>query len=221
MAIVRCALAIIQKRGSETTPPTQIADLTTQEQSFLDRHVSELRRSARKEGAIRARFRDDSELEDQFRTLRDTSSAENLFLETCSFLVSALADAMKLTTRAEDCVVAIVTSNEVNSEERHSTLLKLDAEIEGANLSAQPDGSIRLEVFEHLLPAPGKLQKGLSWPDPRDDSELILLDTNRTAAAQYFQNAFAIEASPRPIDAEKALTDAIQKLDAPRAIEAA
>ena len=63
-------------------------------------------------------------------------------------------------------------------------------------------------MLRDLLPAPGQLQKGISWPDPRQISDTIVIDRNRTAA-QYFFNAFELQVSSTPNEAERALGKAI------------
>ena len=118
---------------------------------------------------------------------------------------------MKGVGNAPDCVVAFLTTG--SSPADATSLLKLDAEIEAAHLEQTKQG-IRLRVFQDLLPQPGELQKGISWPDPRaPQSDVIVLDHVKAGtAAYYFQNAMHIDASARAVDTERALLDAITAL---------
>jgi hypothetical protein len=111
-------------------------------------------------------------------------------------------------SKAKDCVVAVVTSGPGKAADCVS-LLKLDAEIEAAHLEKVRD-KIRLRVFRDLLPRPGDLQKGISWPDPRVGvSDVIVKDRNIGHAAYYFQNAFGVDASPNSLDTARALAEAL------------
>lgn len=203
--IGRCALGVITDKGRNVIPPT-LSSLTTDESDFLARHVSELRASHSSAKAVRARFRQPSLLQGALQTLLDPESEEE-FVATAVELVESLAASMRAATRAESCVAAIVTALESDGA-RTASFLKLDAEIEAAHLD-QTEGGIRLRVFRDLLPAPGEMQKGISWPDPRSDSEVVVLDKNQGAVAQYFQNAFQVEASPRSLEVEKHLATCI------------
>ncbi len=144
------------------------------------------------------------------------------FEELSSGLVDSLAKTMRGASRARDCVVAVLTAGSSEATE-HVSLLKLDAEIEAARLEQIGDG-IRLRVFRDLLPRPGDLQKGLSWPDPRTNvSEIIIKDRNFNHTALYFQNAFAVDASPSALDTERAFVNALAEhlpvSDVPEALD--
>ena len=199
MSITRCALAVITDRGHSVVAPT-LSELDPAETDFLERHIDELR-SQVSAGDARGRFRASSNLEIDIATA--LAGDEAAYLAVASRLVDQLATSMR-SVHTTSCVVALVA--QVESGESRLTLLKLDAEIEAAQLEQTADG-IRLRVFDDLLPSPGDIQKGLSWPDPRaPDSELIVLDrVRRGSAARYFQTAFGLYASPRPKDTEDAL----------------
>ncbi|MDQ3877018.1 MAG: hypothetical protein M3290_01520, partial [Actinomycetota bacterium] len=70
---------------------------------------------------------------------------------------------------------------------------------------------------------PGDLQKGISWPDPRANSDAIIRDRN-VEAARYFLNAMQLDVGAKPVDAERQLMEAIVQLpaaDVPAAYEIA
>jgi hypothetical protein len=86
-------------------------------------------------------------------------------------------------------------------------VLKLDAVTEAASYKFD-GGQVRLSVLKDLLPAPGELQKGLSWPDQRPGSDAIVTDRNLTAA-KYFFSAYELQVSATSAHAERALSEAI------------
>jgi hypothetical protein len=209
--IVDCSLGIITDRGRNIIAP-KVSDLEQEEADFLQGHIDALRADAQSHDTPRGRFRPGSRLREDFERLLVCDSEQ--FDEISGGLVDSLAKAMRGTPKAKDCVVAVVTSGSGSSAEFIS-LLKLDAEIEAAHLERVRD-KIRLRVFHDLLPRPGDLQKGLSWPDPRTGvSEVIVKDRNIGHAAYYFQNAFGVDASPNSLDTAKALAGVLAERLAP------
>ena len=219
--IHRCAIGVITGRGKNVIAPT-LSELTAGEQDYLSRHDEELRGRHADENAVFCTFKIGSSPRTDL-TLAQRGS-EDAFLEVAVRMVDALATAMRGTTNAKDCVVALLAGGEPNAKSDHLTFLKLDARIEAAHLKkAQAGRGVRLEVFKDLLPAPGEMQKGFSWPDPRHPaSDLILHDTNRGDAALYFGNAFSLNISSKALETENALTDElVRQLGPARAREAA
>jgi hypothetical protein len=206
--ITKCALGVILKRGDEVIDPT-ISELNAAEHDYLTRHVDELRVRRSNASAVFCAFRPES------GTLRDFQAVmvadDDEMVEIATRMVRALAETMRGAPAAkEDCVVALLTSSaDSGGPVEHVTFLKLDARIEAARLQrAKETGRLSLRVFQDLLPAPGDMQKGISWPDPRQPaSELILHDTNQGDAALYFGNAFGLTVSSKALDTENALTD--------------
>src|SRR6266568_7484054 len=200
-----CALAVITDRGRNVISPS-VSPLAVDEEDFLQRHVNELRGEAMKEQSPRGRFRQGSTLLGDLESV--LSSNATTFGTVATGLVDSLAKAMRGVPNALDCVVALVTDGSPSGPE-HVSVLKLDAEIEAAQLQ-QAQGGIRLRVFRDLLPRPGELQKGLSWPDPRDpQSTIVIKDRNPGHTAFYFQNAFGVDASPAAVDSERAFINAL------------
>lgn len=206
-----CALAVITERGRNVIAPS-VGPLASDEEDFLQRHVNKLRDEATKAQSPRGRFRPGSSLLGELESALSANSAT--FDAVATGLVDSLAKAMRGVANALDCVVALVIDGPSSGPE-HVSLLKLDAEIEAAQLQQAQDG-IRLRVFRDLLPRPGELQKGLSWPDPRyPQSTIVIKDRNTGPTAFYFQNAFGIDASPAALDTERAFVNALADSLAP------
>jgi hypothetical protein len=181
--------------------------LDADEQAFLSKHVSVLR-GPKRDYDTRGRFRDGSTLQDDFQAALVADDVE--YLAIAGRLVNQLATSMN-GTNSPDCVVAFLISED-ESQASSANILKLDADVEAAELIQELD-VIRLHVFQNLLPRPGDMQKGISWPDARSNSSLIVLDTNTTGTAKYFQNAYRIDASPTAVATENALMAEIQALN--------
>jgi hypothetical protein len=199
-----------------------MSTLTDDEQDYLGRHVSYVRSLPANDNTVYCVFRSGSSTRAELQLALTGNDAE--FLSVATSMVEALAAAMRASPKAkENCVLGLVTSAPTTGlTAEHVTFLKLDAKIEAAHLEQAQQGGIQLRVFKDLLPAPGDMQKGVSWPDPRDPtSELILHDTNSGEAALYFGNAFSLSISSKAIETEKALvTQLVKQLGPARASEA-
>lgn len=206
--IHRCSLALIGKRGQSATTPT-ISPMDESEEDFLQRHLDRLREVV-ESSETRARFRAGSFLAAELPDL--LVDDEELFLDVSETLVNRLSAAMEQTGNASACVVAVVSEGPAAGP-TSAALLKLDAEVEAAQIN-QTEQGLRLRVFQDLLPRPGEIQKAFAWPDPRaPESELIVLDkVVAGSATKYFQNAFEIDVSPKAKDTEDALIEEILKL---------
>lgn len=205
--IHRCAIGVITDRGKKVILPT-ISQLTAEEQDYLTRHDEELRNRHANDNTVYCTFRAGASSRIDLKLALQGS--EDQFLDVAKRMVESLADTMRGTANAKDCVVALLSgAPKAAAQPDHVTFLKLDARIEAAHLKkAQTGQGVRLEVFKDLLPAPGDMQKGFSWPDPRQPaSELILHDTNRGDAAVYFGNAFQLNISSKALETETALAD--------------
>lgn len=218
--IKRCALGVITERGAEVILPT-MSTLTDDEQDYLGRHVSYVRGLPASDNTVYCVFRPGAVLPAGLQ--RALTGTDDDFLQLATDMVEALAATMRASPRAkENCVVALLTSTQIGSPTaEYVTFLKLDAKIEAAHLEKAKQGGITLHVFKDLLPAPGDMQKGLSWPDPRSPaSELILHDTNSGEAALYFGNAFLLSISSRAIETEKTMVkELVKQLGPARAAE--
>lgn len=61
------------------------------------------------------------------------------------------------------------------------TVLKPDAVVEAARVRVEA-GVVNLQVLKELLPEPGALRKALSWPNPRPDSDALMINTDASNA---------------------------------------
>lgn len=208
MRIHRCALAVIERRGQSVNGP-YMSPMDADEEDFLKRHVKKLRSSVDANHA-RGRFRAGSNLEAELQRLLVSDDKE--FLEIAEKHASALAVAMEGTGNAKACVLALLVEGPIGGAQVAS-LLKLDAEIEAAQLDPTPAG-VRLRILKELLPRPGDIQKGFSWPDPRaPKSEVIVLDkVVAGSSTKYFRDAFGLDVSPKAADTEAALIEEIATL---------
>ncbi|HEY0117675.1 MAG TPA: hypothetical protein VGC04_02730 [Cellulomonas sp.] len=211
--ILKCALAIIADRGSSITRPA-LASLREEEAKFLADHVTWLRRRATA-GRSRGRFRASSTLDKEFNLALAADDAA--FLEIANRLVDDLAATIRVSSSS--CVLALITSTDADGAGA-VTLLKLDADVEAASFDTEADGRVHLNVLADLLPKPGDIQKALSWPDRRADSDLIVHDAVTADTALYFQNAYRIDAAPTDVSTENALVAEVSKL-APERVPAA
>lgn len=198
MNVVRVALGVIQDRGKNTVDPGIVA-FGAEEADFLVRHVKSVRKVS--DAAPRSRFTAGSRIPYEFEDLRRVDDDE--FEIVAKYLQSRLAGTMATSTNASDCVFAVVHTKEESSVDGELTLLKLDAVVEAARISLAA-GRVTLTVLKKLLPEPGRLQKAISWPDTRSNSDAISVDSN-AKAARYFENAFDLQVSPKPVAAESQL----------------
>jgi hypothetical protein len=218
--VEKCALGVIQNRGQTTVDP-DVVSFGPNESDYLARHVSKVRGTV--DVGARSVFQHAANTPSLLETLRTTSS-DGHYAATAKTLQDALAKTMKTSTNAKDCVLAAVRAKDADGGDSHVTILKLDAVVEAARMKRLRNSGVTFEVLRGLLPEPGRLQKALSWPDPRPSSALVVLDTN-FAMAQYFEIAYQVQVSPRAVEAEEQLVRTIsQRVDArsiPRVIASA
>lgn len=203
--MLKATLTFVQRR-QPLTVASALAELDSEDIDFLTRHVAKLRDEANAEASLLARFYNDSGLPEQLKGL--LSAPPNKFVEISADLARRLQSSMDHSTNPSVGVLAVITSGEGEEADRVS-VLKLDAVNEAARYRLE-DGKVRLNVLRDLLPAPGHLQKGLSWPDPRDGSQAIVVDRNQMAA-RYFFNAYELRVSATSTQAERALSETIFK----------
>jgi hypothetical protein len=211
MHVLRIAMGVVQKRGTVIVQPGLVT-FGPAESDFLARHVVSVRGGG--DGA-RSVFMSTSamaRLLDGMRTATDTA-----FVTGAESLQLRLSRTMGQATNPTDCVFAVIHGRDTHAgapQEGHVTVLKLDAVVEAARLSIEA-GAVSLHVLKELLPEPGRLQKALSWPDPRPISDVVVIDKN-SQSAKYFENAFEVLVSARPADAEAEL-QAVIAANVPRA----
>jgi hypothetical protein len=211
LAVLKATLTFV-KRKQQSAPPVGFAPLDDDDREFLGRHVDELRRAADAEGALLSRFQHGSGLPALLKQL--LTAKEEGFVKVADGLAKRLTGSMDQSTNPSPGVLALIVSG-TGDKPDVASLVKLDATNEAASFAVDRQGQVKLRPLRDLLPAPGQLQKGVSWPDPRTVSDAIVIDRNQTAA-QYFFNAYELKVSSTPKEAEGALAEAIIR-DVPRA----
>jgi hypothetical protein len=211
MAVLRATLIFV-KRKEQATAPASFAPLDADDSDFLRGHVDELRKAADAEGALLSRFHHGSGVPGLLRQLLTANEAA--FVRVSDGLAKRLNGSMDQSTNPSAGVLAVIVTG-ADDKPNIASLLKLDATNQAASFALDRQGQVKLHPLRDLLPPPGQLQKGISWPDPRGVSDTIVIDRNHTAA-QYFFNAFELEVSATPKEAEGALAEAIIR-DLPRA----
>jgi len=196
---VIAALAFVSAKQPLVVPEA-LAELGAEDADYLQRHVDKLRAEASAADSLRSRFKAGSNMEELLQQLRDKDDAS--FVAATEIIAQRVKDAMDASTNPSPGVLAVVRSTTEESAQVVS-ILKLDAINEAALYALEPH-RIRLSVLRDLLPAPGDLHKGVSWPDPRPVSDAIVLERN-ARAARYFFDACQLDISLRSNEAEKAL----------------
>ena len=192
------------KRKEQLVTANSWARLDPDDVDFLSRHVKSLRDAAGTEDQLVTRFQPGSGIPALFAKLLVAGQEE--FIELAG-LATRLQGSMDQSTTPSPGVLAIIVSGQDGAPECAS-VLKLDAISEAASFEFEK-GQVTLNVLRELLPAPGQLQKGISWPDPRRSvSDAVVIDRNQSLA-QYFFNAYELQVSPPPAVSERALGDAI------------
>jgi hypothetical protein len=195
------------KRKEPLVAPASLAKLDPDDTDFLTRHVNKLRAAASEESAVLSRFQQSSAIPALFGDLLKARPAN--FIGISADLAKRLQASMDSSTRANPGVLAVITSGAGRTPELVS-ILKLDAIDEAARFLLK-EGQVKLSVLRDLLPAPGKLQKGISWPDSRaTSSDAIAIDRNQVAAG-YFFKAYELLVSSTPKEAERALVEALMR----------
>lgn len=218
MHIVRIALGVIRNRGADVIVPSLVVFGPT-EVDFLVRHIDKVRRTGL---SGRSTFVDGAHISTTLTAMQASSDTD--FAAGAEALQQALARTMGTSTNASDCVFAVIHARpRPGDQASHITVLKLDAIVEAARVRIN-QGVVNLQVLRELVPEPGALRKAMSWPDPRPDSDVLMIDTN-ASNAQYFEDAYQVRVSPKSPQAEAELQAAIvnnvPKLDLPRALAAA
>jgi len=204
--IIRAALIVMDARPNPKLPPL-LADLDAGDKAFLGGHVEDLRERANNPEGQRAAFQASSDMQKWLR--RAAAGDDTRFLQAAETFTIRLRDSMKVASNPKQGIF-IVTSSE-GGEGTEVSLLKLDADVEVARWKELTAGGVKLSILKNCLPGPGYLQKGMSWPDYRSNSDVVIMDRNRSEA-QYFVTAFQLQLAPKASETEKALHAAIVHL---------
>jgi hypothetical protein len=203
--MLNATLTFVQKKEALVTA-TSWAELDPDDIDFLSRHVDKLRGAAGAEDQLITRFQPGSGVPGLLGNLLMASEEE--FVAISADLATRLQASMDQSTTPSPGVLAIIVSGPQGAAPAWVSLLKLDAISEAASFEFD-QGQVTLRVLRDLLPAPGQLQKGISWPDPRRTaSDAIVIDRNQSLG-QYFFNAYELRVSPTPAVSERVLAEAI------------
>jgi hypothetical protein len=194
------------KRKEPLVTATSWARLDRDDIDFLSRHVNMLRDAAGTEDQLVTRFQQGSGIPALLGKL--LVAGEKEFIGVSAGLATRLQESMNQSTTPSPGVLAVIVSGRDGAAPDWASVPKLDAISEAASFEFAK-GQVTLNVLRDLLPAPGQLQKGISWPDPRRAiSDAIVIDRNQSLA-QYFFNAYDLQVSPQPAVSERALGEAI------------
>jgi hypothetical protein len=171
------------------------ADIDT----FLIDHLNALLSAANGGKVATAGFGDEA-AETLFRDARDSSEAG--FLKAATAMFQQLNETMDKRT-PQDLLVIFRT----DAPERYLAVLKLQVASEyAATLQQVGEGRVDMRAIKDVLDAPGQIQKGLLYEDPRDTSAVVAKErrsSNSTAA--YFLRAYNIVPNLLPAEANVAL----------------
>lgn len=218
--IHRTSLVFIEPR-KDPDLPAMVAELDGDESDYLLRHVETLQARADDPEAQRTRFQPGSDVPALLRKL--IKAGETEFVEIVNTLATRLSASTNAATRPSPGIFAVITSGRTASRASGVVLLKLDATHEAAQFKRLARAKVKLSILKNLLPSPGDLQKGITWPDPRDGSDAVIRDRN-IENALYFLNAFQLQAAPKATQTERTVLEAITRLppdEVPRAYVAA
>lgn len=194
------------RRKEPLVTATSWAKLTGDDIDFLSRHVTMLREAAGSEDQLITRFQPESGVPALLGRL--LTAGEEQFVDLSAGLAARLQESMDRSTTPSPGVLAIIVSGPDKAAPTWTSVLKLDAISEAASFEFDR-GQVTLNVLRDLLPAPGELQKGMSWPDPRQGaSDAIVIDRNQSLG-QYFFSAYELQVSPKSSVSERALGEAI------------
>jgi hypothetical protein len=215
--MLNATLTFVQKKEALVAAKSW-AELDPDDVDFLSRHVDKLRDAAGAEDQLISRFQPGAGVPRLLGKLLTASEEE--FVAISADLATRLQASMDQSTTPSPGVLAIIVSGTQGSAPAWVSVLKLDAISEAASFEFD-QGQVTLRVLRDLLPAPGQLQKGVSWPDPRGTaSDAIVIDRNQSLG-QYFFNAYELQVSPTPAVSERVLAEAIvQGVDRSKRVQA-
>jgi hypothetical protein len=217
VVMLNATLTFVRRKEALVTA-TSWAKLDQDDVDFLSRHVDRLRDAAGTEDQLITRFQQGSGIPTLLGKL--LTASEDEFVAISAELATRLQESMDQSTTPSPGVLAIIVAGPDGATPKWASVLKLDAISEAASFEFD-QGEVTLSVLRDLLPAPGQLQKGISWPDPRrSTSDAIVIDRNQSVG-RYFFDAYELQVSPTPAVSERALAEAIvQGVERDKRVEA-
>src|SRR6476469_9222 len=176
---------------------------------FLIAHMDALLAAANKGTVPTAVFLDDV-AESLFRDARDSDC--EAFLEAATGMSTQLIKAMD--NRSKEGLLVIFRTS---GPKGNLAVLKLEVASQyAATLQRVGEGQENLLAVKDVLDAPGRLQKGLLYADPRDASSIVAIDKRSAITANYFLRAFSIVLNAQPAEGNLALVQAVFAVDSIR-----
>jgi hypothetical protein len=175
MPILRVAFAYVEPDGE--APECRIDTVQAEIEGYFEHHIERL--LGRAQSALSARFVK-PETEALFEELRSGERSD--FLEAAQVLATRLDDVTDHRMN-KGFFVAIQS---MRNDEPHGVVLKLDTYEDPAAAVGRSEAGTFFEVVPELLELPDDLRKGAIYPDPREESALLVVDRFET---QYFLKA--------------------------------
>ncbi len=199
----RFCLSVV-RRGQPASRPTLGEDVA-EVSDFLVSHVENLLEGAeRKLAPVTSLVASDGN--SHFDTLRQGTDEE--FVAAADSLTKTLVAEMGRVNSKEGVLVCATFENQ--DGDTLAAALKLQVVSDhGAVLEQLASGEMALSAVERVLDRPGELQKGLVYPDPRDDSDAVVGDKANQREARYFLVAMGVTAEEH---AKKALGAVVETL---------
>ncbi|HVF74215.1 MAG TPA: hypothetical protein VM938_04140 [Acidimicrobiales bacterium] len=198
MAILRVAYGLVEVGRSLDPLALEEVDATTAE--YLDAHLDTLAALAAKSPPTS--FVDDT-AQERFEALR--TGSEQQFLASANQLAATLLDGMDFRTPA-GLLVALHGVDE--DGQAMAAVLKLQVTAERLGYLQRTQGRARLGAVQDALDAPGRLQKGALFPDPRAESDVVVGD-QLDVGALYFLTALGLRQDQAPKRAVAAMVTAV------------
>lgn len=211
MRAIRMTFFHVEKDGVETEPVLRpgVEDVS----DFLVAHVESLQERASGGSTANASFSkaggDGLESSDLLEAIR--CGDDDAFLAASGALDRRLLAAMKhVGNAALGLLLCATVVDEASSSSTRAVVLKLEVVSEQGAVLRDLDGVETLAAVKDVLDQPGKLQKGVVFPDSRPGSQAVVGDLSGDEA-QYFLRAVGIVLEMHAKDTAKALVSAVAR----------
>lgn len=199
MGVLRVTYGVVEVGKPLDALVMEDVDDTTAE--YLDAHLATLGSLAAKSPPTH--FVDPTAIE-RFEALR--SGTERQFLAAGNDLAARLVGEMNLRTRDSGLFVAVQGADD--DGQAVAAAMKLQITAERLGYLQRTRGRARLAAVRQALDAPGQLQKGALFPDPRPESDVVVGD-QLDVGALYFLTALGLRQDQAPKRAVAAMVSAI------------
>jgi hypothetical protein len=181
--------------------------------AFLVAHAVKLRERAEEGSTANASFADAA---DAARLEAVRSGDDDAFLTAAAELGARLIDEMRPVGPAAPGLLLCTTVTDDQSGDAYAVVLKLEVVSEqGAVLKVLDTGEETLAAVKDVLDQPGKLQKGVVFPDDRPGSKAVVGDLSATQEARYFLRAVGATLEMRAAGSAAAVVRAVAARSGP------